>query len=131
MSSKKKSKAAAEDRWGRVENLGREVKDAGRHVWLAGLGAVYAVDERSRGLFSELVERGRRFEDRGRPALEERFRKVGERLESFRHRVEHDVEERLANTLKRFGVPDRDEVRELIARIEQLTRKVEGMSAKG
>ena len=130
MSSTKKSKAAAERRRGPVENLGRGVKDAGRHVWLAGLGAVYAVDERSRDLFSELVERGRRFEDRERPALEERFRKVGERLESFRHKVEHDVEERLASTLKRFGVPDRDEVRQLIARIEKLTRKVEGLSSR-
>lgn len=129
MSSKKKSKAPAENRWGRVENLGRGVKDAGRHVWLAGLGAVEAVDERGRGLFSDLVERGRRFEERERPALEERFRKAGERLESFRDKMEHDVEERLASALKRFGVPDRDEVRQLIARIEQLTRKVEGLSA--
>ena len=130
MTTEKKSKERAEARWPQVEKLGRGVKDAGRHVWLAGLGAVGAIDERGRGLFSDLVERGQRFEKKERPALEERFRKVGKRLETFRHEVEHNVEERVAGTLKRFGVPDRDEVRQLIARVEQLTRKVEGLSAR-
>lgn len=130
MTAKKKSKAAAKTRWTPVQEWSRGVKDTGRDVWLAGLGAVGTVSERGRGLFSDLVERGQRFENEERPAFEERFREAGERLQDLRHRVEHNVEERLASTLKRFGVPDRDEVQQLIDRVEQLTRKVEGLSAK-
>ncbi len=114
----------------RVQDLGKDVKNAGRQVWLAGLGAVESVDQTSRGLFSDLVTRGRRFEDRELPALEDRFRKVGDRIAAFRDRLEHDVEERLSSTLQRFGVPDRDEVHDLIERIEKLTRKVEGLTPK-
>ena len=116
--------------WNSVQGLGKEVKNAGRQVWLAGLGAVDSVDRTSRGLFSDLVARGRRFEGRELPALEDRFRKVGDRVVAFRDRLEHDVEERLSSTLQRFGVPDRDEVHDLIARIEQLTLKVEGLTPK-
>ena len=133
MTTKKKGKIAeqaAETRWNQVESLGRGVKDAGRHVWLAGLGAVETVDERSRGLFSDLVERGQRYETKELGSFEDRFRKVGERLEELYHRVEHDFEALVARTLKRFGVPDRDEVKQLITQVEQLTKKVEALSPK-
>ncbi len=129
MTGKTKNEAIETSRT-RVQDLGRGMKTVGRQVWLAGLGAVYSVDETSRGLFSDLVTRGQRFEDRELPALEERFRKAGERIVDFRDRLEHDVEERLTGALQRFGVPDRDEVHDLIERIEKLTRKVEGMTPK-
>lgn len=127
--TEKKVSETRETVWTKTQELGREVKDAGRHVWLAGLGAIHSVDEGSRGLFSDLVARGRRFEARERPVLEERFRRAGERVAEFRDRLNHRVEDRLAHALKRFGVPDRDEVRQLIDRVEKLTRKVEGLTA--
>ncbi len=126
MTEKTLSEAKEKEAW--AQELGRGVKDAGRHVWLAGLGALQSVDQGGRGLFSDLVARGRRFEAREKPVLEERFRKVGDRVAEFRDRLEHGVEDRLAHTLKRFGVPDRDEVHQLIERIEALTRKVEGLT---
>ncbi len=114
----------------RAQDLGQGMKTFGRRVWLAGLGAVGSVDETSRGLFSDLVARGQRLESRELPALEDRFRKAGDRILALRNRLEHDVEERLAHTLQRFGVPDRDDVHNLIERIEELTRKVEGLTPK-
>ena len=126
----KKKEVRENASWPRVQGLGREVKNAGRQVWLAGLGAVDSVDRTSRGLFSDLVTRGQRFENRELPALEDRFRKVGDRVVAFRDRLGHDVEERLSSTLQRFGVPDRDEVHDLIERIEHLTRQVEGLTPK-
>ncbi len=128
MTEKTLSEAKEKEAW--AQELGRGVKDAGRHVWLAGLGALQSVDQGGRGLFSDLVARGRRFEAREKPVLEERFRKAGDRVTAFRDRLEHDVEDRLAHTLKRFGVPDRDQVHQLIERIEELTRKVEGLNRK-
>ena len=116
--------------WAQVQDLGRGAREVGRHVWLAGLGAIGTVDERSRGLFSDLVDRGRRFEKKERPVIEQRFRKVGRQIDEFRDKVEHGIEERVTHTLQRFGVPDRDEVRRLIDRIERLTREVEDLSVK-
>lgn len=113
----------------RARNLGREVKDAGRHLWLAGLGAIGTVDQRGRGLFSNLVDRGRKVEDRERPAIEDRFRKAGQKVDGLRRQMEQRVESRVADTLQRFGVPARDEVHQLIDRIETLTRQVEGLAA--
>ncbi len=130
MTDKRLSEVKDEAPWNRAQELGQGVKDAGRHVWLAGLGAIESVDQGGRGLFSDLVARGKRLEARERPALEERFRKVGDRVAEFRDRLEHDVEDRLAHTVQRFGVPDRNEVQQLIERIEQLTRKVEGLTGK-
>lgn len=111
-----------------VRNLGRGMKDVSRQVWLAGLGAIGTVDQTGRGLFSDLVDRGRSVEDRERPVLEERFRKAGDRVDGFRRQLEERVESRVANTLQRFGVPARDEVHQLIDRIETLTRQVESLA---
>ncbi len=130
MTVKTLSETGEKAAWARTQELGRGVKDAGRHVWLAGLGAIQSVDQGGQRLFSDLVARGQRLEARERPVLEERFRKVGDRVADFRHRLEHGVEDRLAHTLQRFGVPDRDDVHQLIDRIEELTRKVEGLTAK-
>ena len=128
MTTKTMSEGKERDAWVRAQELGQGVKDAGRHVWLAGLGALNSVDEGGRDLFSDLVARGRRFEAREKPVLEERFRRVGDRVAAFRDRIEHGVEDRLAQTLKRFGVPDRDQVHQLIDRIEELTRKVDSLN---
>ncbi len=128
MTAKTLSETKEKDAWALAQEVGRGVKDAGRHAWLVGLGALNSVDEGGRELFSDLVARGRRFEAREKPVLEERFRKVGHRVEAFRDRLEHGVEDRLAHTLKRFGVPDRDEVQQLIDRIEKLTRKIEDLT---
>ncbi len=130
MTDKRLTETRERAAWAKAQELGQGVKDAGRHVWLAGLGAIQTVDEGGRGLFTDLVDRGRRFEARERPTLEERFRKVGDRVATFRDRLEHGVEYRLATTLQRFGVPDRDDVHQLIDRIEELTREVESLSAK-
>ncbi len=130
MTGKKLSEKKEKARWAKAQELGQGVKDAGRHVWLAGLGAIDSVDKGGRGLFSDLVARGERLEARERPVLEERFRKVGDRVTELRDRLEHRVEDQLAGALQRFGVPDRSEVHQLIERIEKLTRQIEGLTAK-
>ncbi len=112
----------------RAQQMGQELKETGRKVWLAGLGAVASMDETGRGVFAELVERGERWEQQ-RPAVPEPLRETAEKLKDFGHRVEHRVEERMATALHRFGAPGRDEIQALIERIEGLTRKVEDLSA--
>ncbi|MEM7582705.1 MAG: phasin family protein [Acidobacteriota bacterium] len=113
-----------------VNQVGRGVREMGRSMWLAGLGAIDTVDQRSRGAFTDLVGRGRKLEQREQPIFGARIRRVGERVDALRDRVEQEVESTLGGTLQRLGVPDRDEVHQLIDRIEKLTQEVEGLKTR-
>jgi poly(hydroxyalkanoate) granule-associated protein len=113
-----------------LQEMGREMARKGRRLYLAGVGAVGAVGELGWKLGNDLVERGRKLEKSERPAIAERLRESRERVTSFGKQAERRMEERVSAALQRFGVPSRDDVQALIDRIEQLTKKVEGFSAR-
>ena len=71
-------------------------------------------------MFDTLVERGRDWEGRGK----ERMDKARSRVEHAVDDVESRVDERVASALHRFGVPTRDEIRELTRRVEELNAKI-------
>lgn len=118
-----------DDQQQRLQEMGREMAHRGRQLYLAGLGAVGAVGELGWTLTNDLVERGRKLEKSERPVIAERLRESREQVARLGRQAERRMEERLSATLQRFGVPSRDDVQALIDRIEQLTRKVESMSA--
>lgn len=124
-----------------LRGAGNELRKAGRRVWLAGLGAVGTVGETGWQLASDLIERGRELEKRERPSLERRFRTGRERLQSlgrenadrvrgFGREMEERIETQVAEGMRRFGVPSRDDIHELSERIEELSRKVEALAAR-
>lgn len=119
-----------DDQQQRLQEMGREMAHRGRQLYLAGLGAVGAVGELGWTLTNDLVERGRKLEKSERPVIAERLRESREQVARLGRQAERRMEERLSATLQRFGVPSRDDVQALIDRIEQLTRKVESMSAR-
>jgi poly(hydroxyalkanoate) granule-associated protein len=45
--------------------------------------------------------------------------------------VEERIDDRVSAAMKRFGVPSRDEIRELTRRVEELNAKIETMNAAG
>ena len=104
------------------------VKDLGRNVWLAGLGAVGSVDEQSRTMFSDLVARGEKVDGKVGAEVRKPFDDARERLEAFGERLEQGVENRMTRTLHLFGVPARDDLDKLIDRVEKLTEKVERLA---
>lgn len=117
--------------WQRFREAGEEMKEAGREFYLAGLGILGYCAERGREQFSELVERGRKVEaDRKAPGVPEPLRRAGQDLDELRRKVEQRFEDAASRALKRVGVPDREEVQQLIERIETLTAKVERMAAE-
>lgn len=61
----------------RMEEVGSELRTAGRNLWLAGLGAASSVEENSRKLFDDLVERGERRQ--GKETGTSPLRQAGER----------------------------------------------------
>jgi poly(hydroxyalkanoate) granule-associated protein len=104
---------------------GREMAGRGRDIWLAGLGAVASVEKEGTNLFSSLVERGRKVESAGRRQIGTVRGEIVERQREVVEAVEENVYEPLLGALRRFGVPTRSEVRDLSARVDQLTRKVD------
>jgi poly(hydroxyalkanoate) granule-associated protein len=127
---------------GRVVKLPKEIADGvttrGRDVWLAGLGALAAVEEESSQLFTTLVKQGEKLVERGeqmeakgkvridgvRTDLTTRQKQVTEQVTGKVQAVETDVTDTLVNALKRLGVPTRGEVRELSEKVDVLTRRV-------
>lgn len=121
-------------RW--TQDLGRELNKAGRTTWLAGLGAFATLDESGRGLFSELIERGERWQPEmpsgmgGLRAAADQLRGFGRETERRFEGAMAGFEDAMADTLRLLGVPSRDDVKILIDRIEELTHKVEELSAR-
>lgn len=134
--------------------LPEDLEKRAREVWLAGLGVVAVAEEEGTKLYDRFVERGRRidkdtvalfdslvkkgiqFENAGRQRLNAAVedvqttqRKVTEDVtKNVARRVEGTVDEvaqRFGELLERFGVPTRDEVRTLTAKVEALAAKVD------
>ena len=111
----------------------RDLRAAGRNLWLAGLGAVAAItemDQGSRELFDRLVERGRPLEEQQRKA----FRELGDRTEETVHEMRklfrETVEYEGKGVLKKMGVLTRDDLKVLAARIDTLSQKIDELTAQ-
>jgi poly(hydroxyalkanoate) granule-associated protein len=121
-----------------------EVRENAHKAWLAGLGTVSLVDderrtlvEDGRKLFDDLVKRGRQMETRGKKEVDKATKEAKKEVEGVRGRVEKrfdqltgEVDKRVVTTLHRLGIPTREEIRTLTARVEELTARLEGQMKK-
>jgi poly(hydroxyalkanoate) granule-associated protein len=112
-----------------IRNFGENARQTSRRLFLAGLGAASSVETRSREVFDQLVEKGKERSERDLFTVPAPLREAGERVKTFGRELESRIERGTTSTLERFGVPDREEVQNLIERIEQLTTKVEELAA--
>lgn len=112
-----------------IESGFAKLKNAGRNLWLAGLGAVAEVEEGGRDLFDHLVERGRPFEEKQRQALEKVGDKTQETVRGLSTLVQDTVEFETQGVLKKIGLLTRDDVKILSARLETLSKKLDDLSA--
>jgi poly(hydroxyalkanoate) granule-associated protein len=110
----------------------QELREAGRHLWLAGLGAVAEAGEGRREwhqAFDRLVERGRPVDERQRKALEQVEERTGTTVREMKKLFEDTVQYESKNLLKRLGLMTRDDVKVLAARIDSLAVKVDELIA--
>lgn len=118
-----------------VKQQVRKVQDgvlgSAHSVWLAGLGAVALAEENGRGLFDQLVDRGRKLEARGREQVgrakgevERTRERVGQRVGQRVDALGDGLDRRVAEAMHRLGIPTRDEIAALTRRIEELTARV-------
>ena len=96
-----------------------------RKVWLASLGALSAVEDESAQLFDQLVERGRSVESKGRKQVT----KAKKEFENTTDELTVKLDGQVSDVLRRMGVPSQSQVQELTLRVEQLTDKVDQLSA--
>jgi poly(hydroxyalkanoate) granule-associated protein len=113
---------------GTEKNVHEEIKESVHRIWLAGLGALSAAEEEGGKIFSRLVERGRDVESKGKVEVD----KMKADAERFKAKAESAFEtwgdkfdEKLTATLRRLGVPTREEIRNLTQKVEELNAKIE------
>ena len=119
----------AEKATDQAKKFGDDVVNAGRNVWLAGLGAYSWAEEESRKTFDSLIDRGQKFEKDEKNVVGKTIDDATTRAKDFGTKVEDTVHDTVTTVLHRAGVPSRDEIRTLIARVEELNKKVEKLQA--
>lgn len=114
------------------KNVPEELKESVHKVWLAGLGALATAEEEGSKLFRTLVEKGETYETKGKGRFEDlkgdvrdAADKAKEKAESTWDKVEGKFDDTVASTMRRLGVPNREEIATLTKRVEELTAVVE------
>lgn len=114
------------------KNFQDEIKESVHKVWLAGLGAVAIAEQEGGKFLKNLVAQGEAYESRGKERFDEMKEKVEEATGKARERagstwekMTESFDEKVAGTLRRLGVPNREEIATLTRRVEELTKVVE------
>ncbi|MFY8118559.1 MAG: phasin family protein [Roseateles sp.] len=115
--------------------IAQSVKDSAQQIWAAGLGAFSKAQGEGGKVFEALVSEGMKLQKKTQSAAEERLStvtakmsgmagEVGAKAGQHWDKLESIFEERVANALKRLGVPTAKEVELLIARIDALSAAI-------
>jgi len=108
-----------------ARSIGDGMWKAGRSTYLAGLGIIAVAEQESGETFDRLVTKGERIEKDDRNVVN----LTTDRVKQAGRKVEDTVQQVVTATLKRAGVPSREEICKLTQRVETLTRKVEQLGA--
>jgi poly(hydroxyalkanoate) granule-associated protein len=111
------------------------IMDSAQQIWLAGLGAFAKAQEEGGKLFEALVKEGLSLEQKTRKiasgkaeelrgAVESTVGQVRERATDTWDKLEKVFEDRVQRALARLGVPGRDELQDLIERVDQLNAAI-------
>ncbi|MBS7690349.1 phasin family protein [Pseudomonas lalucatii] len=125
-----KKKAEAEAKAGVLS----DVKVYARKVWLAGLGAYAKAGQEGAEYFKELVKAGEGVEEQGKRLVGEQVEAANSQLDGVRNRVtsvkgkvdvqfdkiEKAFDNRVAGALKRIGIPTKQDIEELSAKLDEL-----------
>jgi poly(hydroxyalkanoate) granule-associated protein len=114
----------------KAKELQMDLMDSAHKVWLAGLGALSMAEEEGGKLFSNLVERGEGLEKKGKQQVEKaRGAVTGVKTvaESYWDTFERTLDDKVTGVIHRLGVPTKDEIETLTAKVENLTAAIEKM----
>jgi len=128
-------KSNAAELQARAEHLSRSLVESAQQIWMAGVGAFTRAQGEGSKLFEALVKEGMSIEqttrklatgkvDAVRDAVEDRVGVVRERASDTWDRLEKVFEERVQRAMNRLGVPSREDLADLTARVETLTAEL-------
>lgn len=114
-----------------------KVEEYSRKIWLAGLGVYSKIDTDGSKLFDSLVKDGEKAEkltktSEPKTAVSSARSKVEDVKELALGKwgeLEEAFDKRLSSAISRLGVPSRDEVKALHAKVETLTKHIEKLTA--
>jgi poly(hydroxyalkanoate) granule-associated protein len=114
-----------------AQELPTDVLQAGRQVWLAGLGAAGVVTTGGEAVLSMLVEEGKRVRKMNvGDVVEDVMDSATTPVKAAVKKIDATVQSTTKTMLARIGVPSRSEVQALTTRVEQLIVKVESLNVK-
>jgi poly(hydroxyalkanoate) granule-associated protein len=126
MSKKLKELAGEKDEG----SLAGTVRESAHNIWLAGLGAFAKAQEEGGKLFETLVKEGEIVQQRARKSADEKIAEVNATASGTWEKLEQVFEDRVARALRGLGVPTGQDVKELSARVSELTAVVEKLNNK-
>lgn len=117
------------------------VKDSAQQIWQAGLGAFNKAQAEGSKAFEALVKEGVSLQRKTQAAAEEKISDATNKMSSMAtdisskasgqwDKLENIFEDRVAKVLNKLGVPSAKDVNALIARIEELNKSVQKLSAR-
>lgn len=122
-------------------HLSGSVKDSAQQIWQAGLGAFTRAQAEGSKAFEALVKEGVSIQRKTQAAAEEKISEATAKMSTMAtdisskasgqwDKLENIFEERVAKALNKLGVPSAKDVAALIARIDELNKAVQKLSAK-
>ena len=116
------------------------VKDSAAQIWQAGLGAFAKAQAEGSKAFESLVKEGTSIQRKTQAAAEEKISEATHRMSAMAgdisskasgqwDKLENIFEDRVAKALNKLGVPSAKDVNALIARIDELNKSVQDLSA--
>ncbi len=117
------------------------VKDSAQQIWQAGLGAFNKAQAEGTKAIEALIKEGVSMQRRTQSVAEEKISEASNKMSSMAtdisskasgqwDKLESIFEDRVAKALNKLGVPSAKDVNVLIARIDELNRRVQKLSAK-
>jgi poly(hydroxyalkanoate) granule-associated protein len=121
--------------------LSGSVKDSAQQIWQAGLGAFTRAQAEGTKAFESLVKEGVSIQRKTQAVAEEKITEATSKMSHMAtdisskasgqwDKLENIFEERVAKALNKLGVPSAKDVNALIARIDELNKAVQKLSAK-
>lgn len=124
-----------------AEHLSKSLSESAQQIWLAGVGAFSRAQAEGTKLFEALVKEGMGLEqtmrkfaggraDVVRDAVESRVGQARERATDTWDKLEKVFEDRVQRALVKLGVPSREDLNDLSARVEGLTAELRRQGGK-
>lgn len=117
----------------------QDVKLYARKIWLAGLGAYAKAGAEGVDYFKELVKAGEGVEKQGKKLVDEQVEAANSQFDSVKSsvtgvkekvevqfdKIEKAFDNRVASALNRIGIPSRQDVEALSAKLDELSALLE------